>query len=621
MTRLSTSLFALLAAAPLAATAQDAIPTLDEIVVTAQLEDTSAERTGATVDVVSQEDIAASAATRVTDYLSRLPGVTVTTRGSIGTQTGIALRGASQNYVSVLVDGIDVTDPSGTQVAYDFGQMTTAGVGRIEVLKGSQSALYGSRAVGGVIAIDSPKPTEDGTVQQAEAEVGSFATRKLGYSVAHKSGPLEAQASLSHFRTDGFSAADEENGNTEDDGFESARLSFGLAWRPDAATAFGVNGFAERSTGEYDEQFPALADGSPDEVLKRRAVGLRAFGDFATGNVDNHVEAAIFDSHRDYTESAGGFAADYGYQGTRQSVKWQSGLDVGAAGRLVLGADWSKEIYDQTGDYGLLKADAKNTGVYSELTWALSDTLDVSATLRHDDHSVAGGATTGRLAFAWRVTPDTTIRGQAGTGFRAPSNFELFSFYGATTLKAETSRNADLGIEHRYGDTGMVRATVFTLAVEDLIDYDFAGTACDSFAVTGFPGCYNQIDGVSKRKGIELEGQYALTDTVTLGGTYTYTDSETNASSAWGQMAKHVVGLNLGVEVTEAISTEFSVEHQADRATLPDFTVANATATYDFGNETEAYLRVENLFNEQYQTAEGYGTSDRALYVGVRAKF
>lgn len=651
MKRLEISLIALLAGLPQAARAQDVA--LDEIIFTATFEDTAASRIGSTVTVVNDTDLKAAGDARLVDYLNRLPGVSVTTLGGLGGTAGVSLRGASQNYVAVLVDGIDVTDPSGTQVSYDFGQLTTSAISRIEILKGSQSALYGSGAVGGVISITTRRATEPGTHHYLEAEAGSYGTGLLTYSLTHKTDTVEAAVTASRVETKGFSAADEADGNTEADGFMANKLSFNLAVNLDNGARIGASGFTSHATGDYDAQFYVDPDGgprygtgdqvefgdgfTPDEVQTTNTTGLRAFAEFETGMLDHALSVSTFRVQRRYVQNEQGLdfgdydpitdtyggalsASDNTYVGRRLGIDYQAGLDLGA-GRLVFGADHAREGYDQTGTYGDLDAETSVTGVFAELSQPLGAETDLSLALRRDDHSRFGGFNTARLALSHRASDSLTFRAQAGTGYRAPSNFELFSFYGSPDLQPEKSANIDLGVEKTFGDRGMVRATAFYLKVDNLIDYDFDGTGCAAFEVFGSPGCYNQVPGTSRRTGVELEGRIALTDSMTLDAAYTYTDSATNASSAWGEIARHQLALNLTADLSPVLSGSLSVAHVADRPTLPDYTVVNATMTYDVTDTAEAYLRIENLFDEQYQLVPGYGTSDRAIYVGLRAEF
>ena len=603
---------------PNLAAAQEAFE-LGQVTLFTNAEETATDRTGASVVIVTQEELDSSAEANIVDYLGRIPGVTVNKAGSTGQPSGIAVRGASQNYVSVLVDGIDVTDPSGTQVSYDFGQLTTAGVSRIEVLKGSQSALYGSKAVGGVINITTRRATKEGTEHSVAAEYGSFNTAALSYGVAHKSANSELAMTVSHLRTDGISAADAAAGNTETDGFETSRLSLYAHHDFDNGVRIGLSGFVEKSRADYDEGFP-LGDGTPDEVVDRKTHGLRVFGAFQTGAVDHEIAVSTYKNIRDYDQNDTFGAAQYRYVGERRALEYKGAVAINESMRLAFGANLTRESYDQSGTFGALAAVTRTVGAYGELSAALGDAVDVTATVRHDDHSIFGGVTTGRVALAYRPGNDWIIRAQIGTGYRAPSNFELYSFYGSTTLQAETSRNIDIGVEKSFGDRATIKATAFWLEVDNLIDYDFAGVGCPAFALFG-PGCYNQVAGTSKRKGIEIEGDFALSDAWRLGAAYTYTDSATNASSAWGRIAKHMVNVNLNGEITKDLSAAVSLTHAGDRGALGNYTVVDTTFTYDLGQNAEAYLRIENLFDKQYQLVPGYGTPGRSAYFGIRASF
>jgi len=608
MTPLAAPLAALITLAPGMAAAQ--VLELPEIVVSANLEPTAANRSGATVEVITEQDLQATGEIRVVDFLNRLPGVNVRTTGGPGQPATVSVRGASQNYVAVLVDGIDVTDPSGTQVAFDFGQLTTSGISRIEVLKGSQSALYGSNAVGGVINITTRRATEPGLKQYLDVEGGSYATGQAAYSLTYLDDRVSAAFTLSRVQTDGFSAADENDGNTENDPYDANRLSFNLATVTDGGAEIGLSGFVEGSSGEYDEGIP-LADGTPgDEVFDRDTQGVRVYSTFVTGIVENTVSASYFNIDRRTLYNDGVYpATDDTFKGERRALSYQGALELDPNARGVFGLDWKQEDFTQIGTDESLEADTSTTGIFGEVTWSPGEQLDLTATLRHDDDSSFGGKTTGRLSIAYSIQPDLIIRAQAGNGFRAPSGYELYSQYGDPGFQPEDSRSADFGLEKAWGDTAFLRATAFWLEVDNLIDFDL-----DTYA-------YAQIPGISQRTGLEVEGEVSVTDAVTLGLAYTYMDSDTNASSAWANLPKNDVVLTAAAQMAEQLQGILTVHSAMDRPDLPDYTLVNATVTYDFANDTQAYVRVENLFDEQYQLVDGYGTSDRAIFLGLRAAF
>ncbi|WP_101340034.1 TonB-dependent receptor plug domain-containing protein [Cereibacter azotoformans] len=664
MKKTAVSLLALLAAGPQPLLAQDIA--LDEIVVSANLGETEAGRTGATVEVVTTEDLRSTGDLRFSDVLRRLPGVSVNTRGGMGSQTGIAIRGASQNYVGVLVDGIDVTDPTATQVAFDFGQLTTSDVSRVEVLKGSQSALYGSGAVGGVVTITTLRPTEEGTHQSVSAEIGSHRTAALSYGITHLSDNSEAALTLSHVETDGFSNASEADGNTEADGYELDRLSFHVARTLQNGVRIGLNGFTEKSESEYDPAYympsdtlgrvlthdqwlnavTPIGDGeSYDEKLDRESVGLRAFAEFKTGAFSHTASASVFRSKRRYFENEVGYftlddngtendptddlygtftsLSDNRYEGRREKLDWRAAVAV-ADGELVFGADWQREDFDQSGTWGELSEDSSSTGLYGEFTRRIGD-LDLALSLRRDDHSIFGTFDAARVALAYHVDEATILRAQFGNGYRAPSNFELFSFFGSQDLKPEQSRNIDIGVEHEFASGTSVRATAFYLEVDDLIDYNRDATGCPAAALYG-PGCYAQVPGTSRRSGLELSGELALTDTLGLAAAYTYTDSATNAATTWASVPRHLVAVELTSDLTPTLHGRIGLTAAMDRpddfgTPVENYSLVDATLTKGLGEGREAYLRVENLFDEEYELVPGYGTSGRAVFAGLRARF
>lgn len=564
----------------------------------------TADKTGPSVSVLDDKTIQLTGETRLTEVLARLPGVGVVARGPMGAQTGFTVRGLSQNYVKVLVDGIDVSDPSAPQVAYDFGRLNAVNFGRVELLRGSQSAVHGSQAIGGVLSLETPRPTEEGVTQRLDLEAGSYRTATGAYSYGVKRGEDEFAFQLSRIMTDGFSTADENNGNTEADGYDATRLSLRGQKRLGDAVTLGFSAFAQNDEGDFDNAFTNPPSDGFDTTTHRER-GARAFVQFDTGAVAHEIGASYFSGYRYYTSTFG----PYDYRGERRALDWKAGVDV-AGGRLNFGAN--RTIEDYSGTYVTGTVSTRVTGVFGEYSFVPVEGVDVQASVRHDDHSAFGGQTTARLAATWAAREDLTFRASAGTGFRAPSGYELYDpWSGDPDLQPETSVSFDLGVEKRIGETAL-RATLFRIETDDLIDYVSGG--------------YVQIPGTTTRQGLELEAEGRITDRISYTASYTYTDagnpSGLSAGSSWNtSFGRHQLALGLEAEITERVTGGLSLRHVAGRQTLPDFTVVNAQIGYDLGQGKEAYLRVENLFDEEYQLWPGYGTSDRAVFVGLRATF
>lgn len=607
-----------LAAAPVAAHAQ----TLDlgEIVVSPNLEPTALNKVGATVEVVDATDLQAAAQGSVVQALAFQPGITITPKGGVGGQAYVSVRGAPSYDVPVLIDGIDVTDPSGPQVAFDFGHLGTAGISSVEILKGSQSSLYGSSAVGGVIDITSRHATEDGVHAYSAAEVGTYKTANLSFSATLKTKHSDLALTVSHSGTEGFPAWTGKYANGKNDGYYANRLSMNGSHTFANGVKLGFAGFAEANHGDY---FPGGLPFAADPAAlapfayatqKSDTAALRVYAQFDTGAVQNTVSASTFRVARTYVEGPTEIASTNDYTGTRTKLAYQGAVSLTAKSRLVFGADTTRETFDEvyTSAYGSSPEGAARriTGTFAELSYSPTSAIDVTASIRRDHDSVFGGATTGRLAAVWRAAPDLTVRASAGTGFRAPSPYELYDPYaGNPALKPERSQSFDLGVEKRFGPDTTLRATAFALSAHDLIDYSYVTYS------------YVQAIGTSRRQGIELEGQTKL-GAATLTAAYTYTDSAESATTSWAAVPRNALALTLSGPLTARLTgSVFALAGMGRPNGMPDYAVAGAALTYAVTDRVQAYLRVENLFDARYQLVPNYAAPGRSVYVGIRADF
>lgn len=581
---------------------------LGTLVLSASLSPVDASSTGTSVDVLEGDDAGANDTT-VLDRLTRLPGVSSTSNGGLGALAGISIRGLPSRYVGVRIDGIDVLDPSGTQNQFNFGGFTGAGVGRVELLRGSQSALYGSEAIGGVINITSWRPEELGFSGVAQVEAGSFETYSGSFSVGARSENGFVALSYGRVESEGISA---QSFNPEKDGFEQSTLNLSAEYDVNDMLTFG--GSVYYRTGDIEFDRSSFTNDASGEISSEE-LGARVYTRLVTGTITHELSYSYFDIDR---KDPGGFTTRF--QGERQTLSYLGTAELSEMVTVNFGVDYSEEDINS----GVTVGSEDNTSVMAELLYRPTDQIDLSFALRHDDNSDFGGETTGRFAAAFRVTDEVTIRAAAGTGYRAPSLFERFSAFGDPALQPETSLSYELGVEKTYGERGFVKATLFHAEIDDLIDFDPAAVACGS----GF-GCYNQVPGTTTSKGIELSGEYALSPMLTLFGAYTYTDAKTNGVRLT-RTPKHDAVIGLNADFTDRFSGYVDVRHVADvvpSAFAPannkvgDYTLVGAGLSYDVTDRAELYLRVENLFDESYETAGGFNQPGRAAYVGLRANF
>jgi vitamin B12 transporter len=249
--------------------------------------------------------------------------------------------------------------------------------------------------------------------------------------------------------------------------------------------------------------------------------------------------------------------------------------------------------------------------------WTPTEDIDVSATLRFDDNNRYGDFTSGRLAASWRPTNSITLRGAFARGFRAPSLYEQFgdTRFGILpnpNLTPEQSESAEIGIDYEWSGGASLSATAFWLDADNEI---------------GFDANYINVFGTSKRKGVELETHIPVGGIAEIGIAYTYTDALQPSGVRISRVPRHLLNVSLDGNITERVTGSLAMRHVAGfrdgfpARDMPDFTVVDAQFGYELSDATELTLRADNLFDEEYQEIDGYGTSGRALYVGIRAKF
>lgn len=576
---------------------------------------TELSRSGTTTEVVTEDEIAAAPETSVSDIIATLPGVTTTATGGVGAQTTLRIRGLGAGYVPVYLDGIDISDPASTGAGYNWGGLTTGGLSRIEVLKGGQSARFGVNAAGGVVNLSSYRPTREGFSGQSAVEFGAYGTKSASLGLGFMDERTEVGFSLSKFETDGFSAT---SSGTEADGYKATRANLFVKYELTDAARVGAALLYIDSAGAFDE-FGGDGSAPYDETNENQTLGARVFGEFDAGAVTHEISASYFDIDRvSYaTHWSGSPLVATEFDGKRKTIGYKASVQENETTLWTFGLD---HMAEETAT-----ASADINSAYAEVAFAASDKLDLTGSLRYDDHSDLGGQATGRLAAAYRFSDDVILRAQAATGYKPPSLFQSTTNAANSTvaLAPEDNTTFELGLEKTYGEVGFVRVTAFYNDLRNHLVYESSCSTPTNLITPGY--CYAQSN--FKSKGLELSGAYALNDTWELTGAYTYTDAYRPTGRA-GRVPRHDLHIGVSGDFANGFAGGLGVNYVADRfdrdngsTPMPDFKTVNAHVSYQFNDSTQAYLRVENLFDEDYEAVNGFNTSDRALYFGVRASF
>jgi len=575
--------------------------TTDTIIVTGTRLDTPASETGTAVTVIGEAELERTAF--ALDAIATAPGVTVNQNGAFGGAATVRIRGAASEQTLVLIDSVPVNDPTSPGGGYDFASLDTAQIERIEVLRGAQSTLWGTDAIGGVVNIVT-KRAAPGLGVTGFAEAGSFGTVRAGAAIQGGFDRGDFRLGASAVSSDGISKADEADGNTEDDGYDAVTLAgrgrYELGFGELAATVRYVD-----SETEFDSYGAATGTQDGDEVSKTTQLsGALTFTNIAfAGALETMIQVAAADIDR---ESFTNGVSSFGSQGERQVYRYQGTWNLTEDHRLAFGAE--REDSASGGDSSTID------GVFVLLELQPVEGLVLTGGVRHDEADRFGAETTGKFAASWQLTDQVRLRGTAGTGFKAPTLFQTtYVCCGATEpnadLRAETSEGFDVGVEYTLaGGRAAVEATYFDQTVENQIGF--------SFAVGG----YENIARVDT-KGVELAARFAVSEAWSLAGNYTYIEAEDGQGGELIRLPEHSAYGELAYDGGRwggALSVRHNGEEQDSLGPVDAWTRLDASARYDLTDRMQLYVRGENLTDEQYQQVFGYGTPGLSGYFGVR---
>jgi len=627
----------ILSAAFAAHAAEDGVATLAQIVVTATRAETSLATVGDSMTIITPEQAKLSQKTAVSDLLSTTPGVTISRNGGFGSTTAVRIRGAEDTQTVVLIDGVKLNDPSSTGGGFNFASLLIDDDARIEVLRGAQSTLWGSQAIGGVVNIVTPEPSGP-LAATVDAEAGSYATGTVTARAQAGDERYGWRAGARYFTTDGVSAFDEDLGGREDDGYKN----FGAAVRgtfhvTDAVTA-ELRSMWWRGRFDFDSFPPptySLTDtrdyGKTKEWVSYGGLKIDTFD----GRLQHRIGVAYTDTERQNIDPDSTVPLTFDAEGSNLRYEYQATLALNEFIHGVFGAERERSSISSASPTTYdpapapLRRDVTLDSLYAQVQVSPLQALTFTAGVRHDDHETFGGNTSTQVAAAWSATPSTVLRASYGEGFKAPTLYQLYSIYGNTALEPEASDDWDVGIEQRVFDRVTLSATYFERDTDTMIDF----VSC--FGVTSLR-CTLQPDGYyeniqrSHAEGIELVANARILDRLTLDANYTHLKAvnESAGSSEFGNdlprrprsSANAQLSYEWSIPLVTTLAAQYvghSFDDVANRFELDSYTLVDLRARYRWSEATEIYGRIENLFDENYETARRYGSIGRGFYLGL----
>ena len=632
---------AILLAIPALAAAED-VAKLDVInVYSASATPTSLHQTASSVTVLTEKDFAQRGATYVSDVLKTVPSLAVSTSGGRGTLTNVFLRGADANHTAVIIDGVKVNPVSG--YGFDFGGLALSNIDRIEVLRGEQSALWGSDAMGGVIYITTKKGLEKGKTFNIDYDFGTGSNRTVD-------GSLTLSGSNNHFyyalhgdshHTKGISALSKNHfnytaqdgtavstgGSSERDKFHRDNASLRIGY-DDNQKGFDFLTSHSSQTAHFDNS----ATDEKGHYTRTRDTLFKLSG--FLGNDDELLKHKVGVSHLKTDSDTVGYTS--AYDAKKLNANYQLDVNFDREGTLTQGlsfltdyqkTDFNSSYFNNAGNKKLVE---KSLAAEYRLLHDADHSLNISG--RYTDSSEYENSWTGRIAGAYRLHNNVKAHASFGSAIQNPTITEYYGYnaryIGNPNLQPEKSLGGDIGLLFETNDgRHSFDVTYFARNVKNAISSEVINfTTYASRAVN--------LEGKSKVKGVEVAYNGKITDALTAYANYTYTQTRDSKGAELARRPKHLANAGLAYQITEKwgadvnvsytgkrMDTYYSPTYSTHKVKLPSYTLANLGVNYKVADSLTIYANLNNVFNKKYENVLGYGQEGCNVYVGLKGSF
>ncbi len=578
----------------------------EEVLITANRVPLPEESITEDYKVITREEIKKYGLTSIADLLKYVSGVFISSNGGFGQPTSVFVQGLGSEKVLVMVNGVPVYDPSTPKASANFNYIDLSNVERIEIIKGPQGALYGSEAIAGVINIITRKPKK--REASLSVEGGKYKTFKenLYFGLPLKEGYLAF--SLTNFKTNGFSATNSKSSAYEPDNdgyrYKTGWLSFG--YEPTDWLRLKGDLKVKGASVDFDANYPSYSIPKAKNTYDNLFTDLKLDATLS----ERFAVSATFGNNRDYRNTPYGV-----YDGIVRYASIQPTYYLFDNLFITGGVNYRQEV----AEFGS-QASAHLRSGFIEVHGSYGNLVATGA-LRRDLHSTFGGKTTYKLSLGYTLSKTlTTFKAQYGTGFRAPSLYELYApRYGNRELKPENSEGYSLGISQKLPFLPLkVSLTYFKNRVWNLIDMPW------------WQGIYTYKNyNKAITEGAEVKGSLRLTEGVSLYGSYTHLRAKdyNPATNSWERLARRPkFSYTLGLKgKIGKVNLSTWLLHYSDREdgshTLGGFTTYNCYLSYPVNEKVKIYLKGYNLTDKKYELAYGYNTMGRALFVGTTFTF
>lgn len=624
----SLALFALSSVSLVAfsAAAED-VPAMQPVVVVATRADTPLNEIASSVTVISREQIERENKPEVADLLRQVPGLTVANNGGVGQTTRVFMRGTNSNHVLVMMDGVRLNDPSDPGDAFDFANLNTDNIERIEVLRGPQSTLYGSEAIGGVINIISKKGA-GAPKATAFAEYGRYNTSRAGVGSSGQIGDTRYSFEATNRHSNGISAFDKKFGGTEKDGNEVYTFSGNVASKLSDNFTAKMNARYSRVETEFDSLGTftrPLDDAVPDNDSRQFSGRVSGELSLFDGRWVQELGASTLNLNRGqitvYYDSLGNEL--FGRQeeiGARQTVDWVNHVKLTKNNLFTFGGEIYSDRF-KTQSLGEVNNDDRAVFADDQITYG---DFFTNVAVREDFNQAYGDQFTWKVAPGYRIeATGTTLKATYGTAFKAPSLSQLYDpSYGNPLLHPEKSTGWDAGFEQSLlKDTVVFGATAFRNDITQLI-----------FNANTPPFAPINI-GKARTEGVESTATFKPFKALSLTLNHTYTLAENRSQDKeLLRRPRHMVDAGANYQLNNAWDFGARARYSSSRRDIDinfpygtlyvkSYTVVDLNADYRFNSHVTFYGRVDNLLDKRYEEVYAYGQPGLSVFGGVKLAY
>ena len=559
--------------------------------------------------------------------------------GGAGQTSAIQLRGMPKRYSTVYIDGVKMSDPSSVSNDYDFNHILTSNISRVEILKGNQSSIYGSGAIGGTINITTKKG-EPGLQKNMQYNNASHGTHNLSLGLSGADEANNFYVGLERYQTDGMSAMTH---NDEKDRYRNNSIVAKYGRKLSEQIKFESNIRVAETYMQYDKETDTSTADHAEEVDAIQSSAHISLLYSPNAKFNNKLTLANTYVKRDYagTPNSGNAKQDI-YYGERYALSYSGNYNFNLDNSVVFGAESEHdEIQYDKNLTGLKDAHAYATSGYFDLQSRVTNNIYATFGSRFDEHKHSGNEDSHRATLAYLFDDKSTkLKTSYGTGMRFPSLFELYflnSFNSSSV--AETSESFDFGIEKSFSNLGLsFDATYFDIRYSDALE-GWKGSKGDWST--------NNQPGVVKSKGLELDAKWLKSDLLNFDLNYTYTstydgaeqdDPDKNASYFMTELVrvpKHLINLKTNMKIPGyknldlSLNTKFSDDARDygngnrtwDDERLDDYLVNDLSIKYNLYNTYNLFFDINNILDEKYETVRDYSQMDRSYNFGIRRSY